>query len=343
MSPFLSPELQSLLRETSRSFYLTLRVLPSEVRPQIGLAYLLARTTDTIADTELVPVADRISTLEVLAGRIEGSRSDVLDLRPVLVASTGTASEAERRLLERTEAALDLLPHQPAEDQADIRAVLATITSGQILDLRRFADASRSEPAGLQTAAELEDYTYRVAGCVGEFWTRATRRHCFPRFNLDGTQFLEDGIQFGKGLQLVNILRDLPRDLHAGRCYLPASELLAAGLHPGDLLDPAREERLRPVYNLWLERAERYLASGWRYTNTLPANQRRLRLACAWPILIGARTLARLRTGPVLDPAVKIKVPRSEVRSLMLGTLWRLPFRGAWESQWKRASEPSGA
>jgi len=43
-----------LLKATSRSFYLTLRVLPAAVRSQIGLAYLLARTTDTIADTELV-------------------------------------------------------------------------------------------------------------------------------------------------------------------------------------------------------------------------------------------------------------------------------------------------
>ncbi len=42
--------LNDLLKRTSRSFYLTLRVLPAAVRPQIGLAYLLARTTDTVAD-----------------------------------------------------------------------------------------------------------------------------------------------------------------------------------------------------------------------------------------------------------------------------------------------------
>ena len=48
--------LTSLLRDVSRSFYLTLRILPSGIRQQIGLAYLLARTTDTIADTELLPL-----------------------------------------------------------------------------------------------------------------------------------------------------------------------------------------------------------------------------------------------------------------------------------------------
>src|ERR1039458_9195328 len=48
--------LNDLLKATSRSFYLTLRVLPGAIRPQIGVAYLLARTTDTIADTDLVPL-----------------------------------------------------------------------------------------------------------------------------------------------------------------------------------------------------------------------------------------------------------------------------------------------
>ena len=62
--------LNDLLKATSRSFYLTLRVLPAAVRPQIGLAYLLARTTDTIADTELVPLEQRLDALKRLRERI---------------------------------------------------------------------------------------------------------------------------------------------------------------------------------------------------------------------------------------------------------------------------------
>jgi farnesyl-diphosphate farnesyltransferase len=54
----------TLLRDVSRSFYLTLRVLPREIRPQISLAYLLARATDTIADTKAVPRAKRVETLQ---------------------------------------------------------------------------------------------------------------------------------------------------------------------------------------------------------------------------------------------------------------------------------------
>ena len=50
-----SPEkiIDELLKGTSRSFYLTLKVLPKKVRRQIGLAYLLARLADTIADSKV--------------------------------------------------------------------------------------------------------------------------------------------------------------------------------------------------------------------------------------------------------------------------------------------------
>src|SRR6185436_18281735 len=112
------------------------------------------------------------------------------------------------------------------------------ITSGQMLDLSRFGAASQTQIVALRHDAELEDYTYRVAGCVGEFWTRMCRAHIFPRAPLDDARLLADGVRLGKGLQLVNILRDLPRDLRDGRCYLPSEELAPLGLKPSDLLDP---------------------------------------------------------------------------------------------------------
>src|SRR5437660_4208238 len=71
--------LTRLLKEVSRSFYLTLRVLPARVRPQIGLAYLLARTTDTIADTEILPLDQRLAALQALRDRILGLNSTPLN------------------------------------------------------------------------------------------------------------------------------------------------------------------------------------------------------------------------------------------------------------------------
>jgi farnesyl-diphosphate farnesyltransferase len=326
--------LDGLLKATSRSFYLTLRVLPAKVRRQIGLAYLLARTTDTIADTEIVPLGQRLDALERLRGRIaaqdsgeNGENSADLDFGD-FVRQQGTS--AERLLLERVNDSLALLQSFSADDQKLIRDVLGMITSGQDLDLRRFSRASMEHVVSLETDAELDDYTYRVAGCVGEFWTKICRAHLFPRAPLDEEQFIADGIRFGKGLQLVNILRDLPADMKKGRCYLPTDQLRRAGLTPGSLLSSANQDDFLPLYRDYLGRAEAHLLAGWNYTNTLPRSQFRVRLACAWPVLIGAKTIEKLRTASVHELQQHVKVKRSEVRGIIACSVLEYPFPFLW-------------
>lgn len=323
MSP---ASVNGLLKDVSRSFYLTLRVLPGAVRPQIGLAYLFARATDTVADTEAIPVEERLQTLQRVRERISGEPAKPLDLR---LQGYGP----EQRLLEHFEQIHRIFLGFSAADQRRIRELIEIIVSGQELDLARFAKASQANIIALKTAEELDDYTYRVAGCVGEFWTRMCRAHLFANAALDDKFLLENGVRFGQGLQLVNVLRDVPRDLRNGRCYLPASELAAAGLHPNDLLSQEKEARVRPVYNRWLAQAEAHLKAGWAYTNALPRSSARVRLACAWPILIGLRTLDRLKREPVLDPARPIKVSRREVRKILLRSVVLYPRKAAWQAQ----------
>ena len=334
------PLLTDLLKAVSRSFYLTLRVLPAAVRPQIGLAYLLARTTDTIADTELIPVEQRLAALHELRGRIAGTRGQSVDFGALAAAQPeipGGGTNAERVLLERAEEAIALLANCRADDRKLIRDVLATITGGQELDLQRFRAARADHIVALHSDQDLDDYTYRVAGCVGEFWTRLCRAHLFPHATISDAALLHDGVCFGKGLQLVNILRDLPRDLRAGRCYLPLEQLARAQLTPADLLNPAVAPRLRPVYDELLDLAESHLGAGWEYTNALPRSQVRVRLACAWPVLLGMKTLACLRRENPLDPAQRVKVSRVEVRSIITGTVLKYPFASAWENLFAQA------
>jgi farnesyl-diphosphate farnesyltransferase len=353
--------LTCLLRDVSRSFYLTMRVLPAAVRPQIGLAYLLARTTDTIADTEVVPVAERLGALERLQARILGTGHPALDFSQFARANEAAAAsdqalagnhqkgvavhssttEPERLLLERVEEALGVLHNFPPQDQQRIREVLATITSGQALDLQRFAGASEQSIFALPSDLELDDYTYRVAGCVGEFWTKICRAHLFPNANLDDAALLANGVRFGKGLQLVNILRDLPRDLRLGRCYLPMDQLVQAGLRPSDLLQPTNRARFLPLVQFYLDRAEAHLAAGWTYTNSLPYRCARVRLACAWPILIGLRTLAKMRSANLLEPAVRVKTSRPEVRQIILRSLIAYPLPGRWRKLFDAAKNSS--
>ena len=334
-----STELMALLKQTSRSFYLTLRVLPATVRPQIGLAYLLARTTDTIADTELVPVEKRLEALQKLRDRILGKSTSPLDFGEL---ARQQGSPAEGVLLEKCEDTLSLLQGCFKTDQELIRSVLDVITSGQELDLKRFANASQKNIVALQSDAELDDYTYRVAGCVGEFWTRICRAELFPKPLWENAGLLADGVRFGKGLQLVNILRDLPADLSKGRCYMPADELSKADLVPADLLQPSNEPRFRPLYNRYLDMAEAHLAAGWHYTNTIPRSRLRMRLACAWPILIGIETTKRLRLENPLDAAKRIKINRAEVRAILLRTVVRYPLPGAWKNLFPQRLQATG-
>jgi farnesyl-diphosphate farnesyltransferase len=242
---------------------------------------------------------------------------------------------AERELLEQREQMLAWLQSSTSSpaDRKLIGALLEIIISGQELDLCRFADGTGGRIVALQSESELDDYTYRVAGCVGEFWTKICRAHVFPHAPLDEARLLADGVRFGKGLQFVNILRDLPADLRQGRCYLPETDLAGAGLRPEDLLDVGQETKLRPLYNRYLDLAASHLAAGWAYTNALPWRCVRVRLACAWPVLIGLKTLGRLRNENPLDPARPIKITRAEVR----GVIWRsallYPLPSIWRGQ----------
>jgi len=327
----MNASLNELLKANSRSFYLTLRVLPGAIRSQIGLAYLLARTTDTIADTELVPVEQRLDALQQLRERILGTRKAPVNFSSFL---QHQSDSAERVLLERCEEAITVLNDDCSPvDRGLIREVLDTITSGQELDLKRFASGKPGNVIALQNDAELDDYTYRVAGCVGQFWTKMCVEHLFrsPELQNLAEPFYEElGVRFGKGLQLVNILRDLPADLKKGRCYLPADKLAEVGLTPNDLLNPANEARLRPLYNRYLELAEDHLTAGWKYTCLIPFTWMNLRLACAWPILIGVKTIGRLRAGHFLDPQRRIKVPRGEVYRMMALSVLTYPIQPRW-------------
>jgi len=333
----LPTELRKLLRRVSRSFYLTISMLPQRIRPQIGIAYLLARATDTIADTQLVPVKRRLDALrdlrETILESAQGRTRPVPafgDLAAAVQAPAGQGASGERDLLLSLDKVLGLLRAFSPEDCRLLHNVLVTIISGQELDLERFGNASGERIAALQSQAELDDYTYRVAGCVGEFWTKICRAHLFPTARLEDEFLLENGVRFGKGLQLVNILRDLPGDLRHGRCYLPLEQLAQHALVPEALLQPASMNVFRPLYDVYLELAEGHLAAGWAYTNALPLSQMRVRLSCAWPILIGIRTLARLRTRNVLDERNRIKISRSEIRRLILRSVVCYPAPAKW-------------
>lgn len=296
-----------ILRSVSRSFYLSIRILPAPLREPIGLGYLLARASDTIADSPDAPAATRRQHLAAFGTMVNGGDRAGL---PELIATIRSDHAGEGTLLTQIGACLDWLAAMEPADRALIQKLLATIVDGQDLDLARFGDGG--ELAALETAQELEEYTYLVAGCVGEFWTDICLRH-LPRYStLPDTRLRELGVEFGKGLQLVNILRDLPADLRQGRCYLPAEEIPAAQV----IAEPTCA---RPVFARWRQRAETLLGSGQTYLKSL--RYTRVRIACFLPWDLGRETLKLLDAHPPLETAVRVKVPRRTVYRSMARAL----------------------
>jgi farnesyl-diphosphate farnesyltransferase len=301
-----------VLRSVSRSFYLSLRLLPKPLRDPLSLAYLLARATDTLADTAEAPAPLRVEALRNLAAAIQGDVpvEAMVPLRESFASLQTNA--AERTLISRLPALLEWLGEMPNADRDEIRAVLAKINRGQTLDLERFGEGH--EMRALSNAGELDEYTYLVAGCVGEFWTRLCFAHVKGFSDRPEEEMRELGIRYGTGLQLINILRDAGDDLRQGRSYLPADELYSLGTTPEEVLrDPTRVE---PLLAKWRETAARGIEAGIEYAAAI--RNRRVHFATALPAMIGARTLALLREAGPEALRRKIKVPRAEVRKMIV-------------------------
>jgi farnesyl-diphosphate farnesyltransferase len=308
--------LGEVLRRTSRTFYLSLAILPRPLREPIGLAYLLARVTDSVADTRLLPRLHRREHLETLRAAYRGAAADVKAIGRECAPLQ--AHVAEREIVARVDEALARVERLPPHDRDAVRGVLATITEGQLFDLEHFIGDSEATLSALETLDELDRYTYLVAGCVGEFWTDMHLAHRPRLGRWDRAAMTARGIRFGKALQMTNILRDVPADLREGRCYIPARELASVGLTPRDLLDPTVTPRARPLLDRLLGVTLTHYDDAWSYALAIPRSEWRMRLACVWPLLIGLATLAAIARHP--DPlAVRrpIKVSRRGVRAIV--------------------------
>ena len=310
-----------ILKRVSRTFYLSLNVLPRDVRRPVGLAYLFARAADTIADTRLISREKRLEYLELFRSEVRENESN--RIREVTEALTGPQKiPEERELLARLEECFAVYRALDPADRERIRDLILTITQGMQMDLTMFPGEEEGQLVALKTRDDLDSYTYYVAGCVGEFWTEMHMAHHPSLKDWDVAEMKKRGVRFGKGLQMTNILRDLSKDLRLGRCYLPQEDLETLGLAPSDLLDRQAIDRVRPLLHSLLEVTLAHYREGWNYTLAIPRQEVRMRLACAWPLLIGLKTLALVaQSKNLLDPVATVKISRGEVYRLLLRSL----------------------
>ncbi len=325
--------LRDVLKGVSRSFYLTIRALSPGMRQPVAVAYLLARAADTIADTRALPPQERLERLLAFRAEVQSPAPfDKPRMEAVCHIVSGVrregdgASPAETALLGSMGGVFSLLEQTPECDRARIRSVVATLTRGMELDLTTFPSEDSGAVAALQTPEELDRYTYLVAGCVGGFWTSVAMAHETRLARWDEGRMSDLGERFGKALQLTNVLRDIPRDLRNGRCYLPEPELANAGLTPEDLLDSDNAALARPVLTSWIRVALEHFEAAEKYLLATPRRCLRMRLAELWPILLGLATLEKLaRNDAWLDPERPSRVGRRWVYGMMARSLLAAP------------------
>ena len=312
MSVLIGEEIDKLLETTSRSFYPTLKYLPKKIRGQIGLLYLLARVADTIADSKVGETDALIDALRNYNDVAQGRAQNLPDLSELAKIQP---NPDEGELLRNVEKVIDALSVYDKGDQERILKCLDVIVGGQVLDLQRFGIAREGgNISSLNSEDELDDYAFRVAGCVGVFWTEMSLAHIIKLPKDKEELFFENGIRFGKALQMINILRDIPEDLRFGRCYIPGHRLEEYALTPNDLLDSNNIGTFRPLYDEYLDLTSGHLDAAVEYIRMIPERQFRLKAASMLPVLIGQRTVTLLREGNILDSEEKIKVTRDEMK-----------------------------
>ncbi len=313
MSVLINEKIDNLLKTTSRSFYPTLKYLPKKVRGQIGLLYLLARVADTIADSKSGETDELLRLLRDYNDVAQGKAIDLPDFSSLAEIQE---NQHEAELLLNVQDVVDGLMVYSEEDRERMLECLDIIVGGQILDLERFGPAKEGGVlSALNDNSELDDYTFRVAGCVGVFWTKMSLAHLITLPSEKETVFFEKGTRFGKALQMINILRDIPEDLRFGRCYIPEQELAKHDLKPEDLFDSNNIEKFRPLYDEYLDLTNEHLDAAIEYIKMLPETQFRLKASCMLPVLVGQRTVTLLRDGNILDSSDRIKVTRDEMKS----------------------------
>lgn len=291
----LERELMTLLKGVSRSFYLSICFLPSEMRAPIALAYLLARLSDTLADTVSVTPTEKRQALLCF------SRREFSEFKKILKSYQGDSdiSPSEERLLISHTKVLKAVDHLPNDLRVAVNKVVDTIIEGQLKDVEFFEINKFPE----FSQEQLEHYCYLVAGCVGEFWTEVGFI-VNPEFSLYAKNELKSlGCEFGMGLQLVNILRDFHKDKQNGRRYI-TSDIEDENILSSELV----------------ERAKIAMEKGINYADSL--SDKSSKMAVYLPASLGNKTLNKLQNSTLEEWKKGVKIPRVAVyKELILGVL----------------------
>ena len=212
-----TPTLEDLLEKTSRTFALSIPVLPEPTRREVMLAYLLFRIADTFEDAAHWPAALRIEALGEFHDLLRDYSPEKTKRLSSKWTNAGVSPHAGyRQLISETPFVLDAFFRLDADAVASVRDHVSRSAEG----MAKFVARSNGDVLVLDDMVDLRAYCYSVAGIVGEMLSEL---FLLKRPNLlEIAPYLrERASTFGEALQLVNILKDSATDESEGRNFLP--------------------------------------------------------------------------------------------------------------------------
>jgi farnesyl-diphosphate farnesyltransferase len=308
---------QRLLPQVSRTFALSIELLPESLREAVRVGYLLCRVVDSIEDEADLSPRVRIELFDAFDAAMED------DLAPTaafeaLSAALVNASIAESELCARAGAVFRRFRALSEGQRRAIRPHVLEMSAG----MREYAvRADRDGRLRICDVADLERYCYFVAGTVG---------HLLTELFVDDVPGLPLAVRaavrsratsFGLGLQMVNIVKDVAEDLPRGVCFLPEEALERNGVTVDGLLEPEQRAGGLAVIGEVCARARDHLIRAQGYTLAWPADRgMEIRLFCAVPLAFALATLREVEHGEdSLRDGRNPKISREQVAAIFGG------------------------
>lgn len=210
--------IDELLEKTSRTFALSIPLLPQPTRRQLGVAYLLFRIADTFEDAVDWPNDRRITALREFEDLLRApSQERAQELGAAWAAGRPIEHEGYLELLRDTAVVIEAFTRLAPAAQEIVRRHTIRTVEGMV----NFVERTEGGQLRLRDLDDLRQYCYTVAGIVGEMSTDLflLGREVAPDL---ADSLRARAPRFGEALQLVNILKDSSFDGDEGRSYLPA-------------------------------------------------------------------------------------------------------------------------
>lgn len=294
------------LQQVSRTFALTIPLLPAPLNDWVGNAYLLCRIVDTIEDDADLSCQDKQSHLAKFLSVFSDpllATDFVVHLLPVISSKTPAH---ERALLVDTPAVLARCHSYPVKVQNILKKAVTIMSRGMLEQQGKVVTGQQ----------DLDRYCYVVAGVVGELLTQLFAEYS-PEIKRRRENMLPLSVSFGLGLQLTNILKDVGEDRARGVCWLPSEVLSEFGLSAENLASaPAAKQAL--MMNHFVALARGHLADALEFTLQLPPHEQGLRQFCLWAIAMALLTLQRIVATPGFSSGQQVKIKRRQVHTLIL-------------------------